>query len=101
MIGTLLIAALINRRFDRDRTPNRDGDFHGLNFDSINALGLSGSGIAIHQKPTVFAAETGLPIQIQVARTRVSSVGSNGMVTNSGLQNIITSIFADVQIMFP
>ena len=99
MIGTLLIAALINRRFDRDRTPNRDGDFHGLNFDSINALGLSGSGIAIHQKPTVFAAETGLPIQ--VARTRVSSVGSNGMVTNSGLQNIITSIFADVQIMFP
>src|SRR6266550_8631443 len=99
MIGTPLIAALINRRFDRDRAPNRDGDFHGLNFDSINALGRSRSRIAIHKEPTVFAAETGLPIQ--VARTCVSSVGSNGMVTNSGLQDIITSILADIQIMFP
>jgi hypothetical protein len=78
-----MIAALINRCFHRDRAPDRDGDFHGLNFDSINALGMSGSRIAVHQKPTVFAAKTGLPIQ--VTRTCVSSVGSSGMVTNSGL----------------
>jgi hypothetical protein len=94
-----VIASLINRRFDRDRAPNRDGDFHGLDFDSVNALGMSGSRITVHQKPTVLSAETGLPIQ--VTRTWVSLVGSNRMVANRGLQDIITSIFADVQIMFP
>jgi hypothetical protein len=93
------IPVLINWRFDRNGATNRDGDFHCLNFDSINALGMSGPRIAVYKKPTVCAAETGLPIQ--VVRTGVSLVGSNGIVTNSGLQDIVTSIFADVQIMLP
>jgi hypothetical protein len=93
------IPTLINRRFHRDGATSRGGDVHGLNFDSINPLGMSGSRIAVHQKPTVFAAETGLPIQ--VARMRVRSVGSDGIITNRGPQNIVTSIFADIQIMLP
>ena len=98
-LSGFLTTALINRRFDRNRATNRDGDFHCLNFDSINVLGMRGPRIAVHKKPTVCAAETCLPIE--VARTDISLVGCDEIVTNSGLQDIVTAVFADVQIMLP